>query len=293
MSATDTQSPLVAGAASPIAIYAGDCRSILPSLLADSAQCVVTSPPYFQQRDYGIGGQIGAESTLDAYIEELVHVFRKVRRILRADGTLWLNLGDTWRAKQMLGVPWRVGLALQQDGWILRSSIIWAKPNAMPESVSDRPTRAHEYILLLTRKPSYRYDPEPLREPFIDPPQRVRNRSQDPSNAAFPGGRASAGGRSVAHLSGRNARSVWTINTYPLPEAHFATFPPALAERCLKAGSRPGDVVLDPFFGAGTVGMVASQLGRQCVGIEINPRYVELARRRLARCQLTMEGARG
>ncbi len=261
-------------------LIAGDALHVLRTFRGGVFRCCVTSPPYWGLRDYGIAGQIGAEERLADYVEELVAVFAEVRRVLADDGTLWLNLGDsytsgnrTWRdtdkknparamsyrpptpeglkPKDLIGVPWRVALALQADGWYLRSEIIWHKPNCQPESVKDRPTLAHEHIFMLSKSERYYYDHEAIKEP------------------------ANGSGRL------RNRRSVWSINTDPFPAAHFATFPPALVEPCIHAGSRKDDIVLDPFIGSGTTGMVALRLGRRFVGIELNQEYVDIALERL------------
>jgi len=258
----------------------GDAASILPTLARGSFRSCVTSPPYWGLRDYGVAGQIGAETSVDDYVTHLVRVFRGVRDALSDDGTLWLNVGDSytsgnrrWRdsdkknparamtyrpptpyglkPKDLVGVPWRLAFALQSDGWYLRADIIWHKPNCQPESVKDRPTRSHEYVFLLSKSEDYFYDHE-----------RVRETTDD--------------GRSR-----RNRRSVWSINTEPFPEAHFATFPPALIEPCIAASAKPGDRVLDPFFGSGTVGVVASKMGCGFCGIELNPEYAAIAERRL------------
>jgi site-specific DNA-methyltransferase (adenine-specific) len=256
-------------------IVTGPALQVLARLPADYVQTVITSPPYWSLRDYAIPGQIGLEATVQAYIAALVAVFAEVRRVLRPDGTLWLNIGDsytsggrTWRApdkknparamttrpptpdglkpKELTGIPWRLAFALQDAGWYLRSDIIWRKPNAQPESVKDRPTRSHEYLFFLTKSERYYYDPQTVRE-----------------------------------QNDRQLRDVWDINTYPLPDVHFATFPPKLVEPCLLLASRPGDVVLDPFLGSGTTGVVAVEWGRPFLGIELNPAYVDIARRRL------------
>jgi len=257
-------------------VIAGDAASVLGRLPAGSCRCCVTSPPYWGLRDYGVPGQIGAEEEPAEYVRKLVAVFAEVRRPLAADGTLWVNVGDSYtsgnrgyrapdrknpvramsyrartpeglKPKDLVGIPWRLAFALRDDGWYLRSDVVWEKPNCMPESVRDRPTRSHEYLFLLARSERYLYRGERLREE-----------------------------------NGRRRRSVWSIPTEPFPGAHFATFPPALVEPCILAGSDPGDRVLDPFFGSGTVGLVARRLGRRFVGIEINPDYVALARARLA-----------
>lgn len=262
------------------AILVGDALAILKAIPANTFRCCVTSPPYWGLRDYGIPHQIGAEAELDDYITNLVRVFRQVRRTLKDDGTLWLNLGDSytsgnrkWRdtddknparamsyrpptpkglkPKDLIGVPWRLAFALQEDGWFLRSDIIWHKPNCQPESVQDRPTRAHEYLFLLSKSQDYYYNREDVMEP-----------------SAIPG-----------RL--RNLRTVWSINTEAFPEAHFATFPPALVEPCIKASSRKNDFVLDPFLGSGTVGLVSLKLGRRVLGIELKEEYAEIARNRL------------
>jgi len=255
-------------------ILEGDAIFALQSIPSESIQCCVTSPPYWGLRDYGVNGQIGLEETLQQFINRLVSVFSEIKRVLRPDGTLWLNIGDSytsggrsWRApdkknpvramsvrpdtpeglkpKDLIGVPWRLAFALQADGWYLRSDIIWEKPNCMPESVKDRPTKAHEYIFLFSKSEKYYYDYQSICE------------------------------------NGRNKRSVWSVNTQPFPEAHFATFPPKLIEPCIIAGSRPGDFVLDPFFGSGTVGLVCNDLRRNYVGIELNPDYVKIAINRI------------
>ncbi len=262
-------------------VIVGDSRKVLSELPADTVQCAITSPPYWGLRDYGIDGQIGAEMEVEEYIADLVAVFREVRRVLRADGTLWLNIGDSytsgnrgWRDadsknsargmsyrppnpkglkdKELIGIPWRVALALQADGWYLRSDVIWYKPNCQPESVKDRPTRSHEHVFLLTKNEDYYYDSEAVKEGTTLPGQL------------------------------RNRRDVWSINTESSKEAHFAMFPPALVKVCMEAGSAVGSVVLDPFFGAGTVGVVATRLGRSCIGIELKPDYAEIARNRVA-----------
>jgi len=261
-------------------LIVGDALSVLRGVRDRAFRCCVTSPPYWSLRDYGIPFQIGAEPEVSDYISSLVAVFREVRRTLTDDGTLWLNVGDsytsggrTWRAtdrknparamgyrpptpdglkpKDLIGIPWRLAFALQEDGWYLRADIVWHKPNCQPESVKDRPTRAHEYLFLLTKAERYYYDHESVVE--------------------------NANGGSVT----RNRRSVWSINTEAYPGAHFATFPQALVEPCVLAGSGVGDTVLDPFFGSGTTGEVCVKLRRRFVGIELNEDYAALARQRL------------
>ena len=261
-------------------ILFGDSRQLLREMADQSFQMCVTSPPYWGLRDYGIEGQIGAETTVEVYYADLVAIFREVRRTLRNDGTLWLNIGDsytsggrTWRdtddkniargmdyraptprglkPKDLIGVPWRLAFALQADGWYLRTDIIWHKPNCQPESVKDRPTRSHEYIFLMSKSERYFYDWAAMREPTAD------------SNAE------------------RSRRTVWSINTAPYTGAHFAVFPPELVRLCILGGSKPGTIVLDPFLGSGTTGMVALQLGRGFVGIELKQEYAALAHERL------------
>lgn len=404
-------------------ILIGDCREQLRTLEAGSVQTCITSPPYWGLRDYGVDGQIGLEGSPTAFIAELVDVFREVRRVLRDDGTLWMNLGDTYagsrsgpdspgtstlggsrhnqnaakdgkkaarklidshrrdgapvprsdvvvhglRPKQLIGIPWRVALALQDDGWYLRQDIIWAKPNPMPESIRDRCTKSHEYLFLLAKSERYYFDQDAIREPCSpntharmsqniasqngstranggdERPMYAGGRAKSPAgwdrsvgdgdHAGVPGGRypppigkrtqearAAAGklngvgwgyadgekakprtraadmvdakvsarmGRgpgwreSSAIPESRNKRSVWTIPTQACSEAHFATFPEALVEPCILAGSRPGDLVLDPFMGAGTTAVVAERLGRRWVGCELNPEYAAIAERRI------------
>ncbi|MFN0100758.1 MAG: DNA-methyltransferase [Bryobacteraceae bacterium] len=246
----------------------------------ESFGCCITSPPYWGLRDYGVEGQIGAEMELDHYIEHLTGVFRQVRRVLKPDGTFWLNVGDgytsgnrTWRdedkknaargmkyrpptpeglkPKDLIGIPWKLAFALQADGWFLRSDIIWHKPNCQPESVKDRPTKAHEYVFLLSKAKDYFYDTKAVKEPAL------------------------------TKGSTRNRRTVWSVNTEAFPGAHFATFPPNLIEPMVLAGSRPTDLVIDPFFGSGTVGEVCQRLGRSFVGVELNPDYAKIAFKRL------------
>jgi len=265
----------------------GDTRDRLADLEAESVQTVVTSPPYWGLRDYGVDGQLGLEATLDEYVANLVAVFREVRRVLRDDGTVWLNLGDSYaglKPKDLCGTPWRVAFALQADGWWLRQEIIWHKPNPMPESVKDRCTRGHEQVFMLTQKARYFYDADAIREADAgtDHARTVLEGqpSLEPSNGLLPthSGLRKAEGRKGA---GRNKRSVWTVATQPYSEAHFATFPPKLIEPCILAGSREGDTVLDPFAGSGTTLMVALRHNRSALGIELNPEYVRLAERRI------------
>ena len=304
-------------------ILQGDCRETLRNLQAGSVQTCVTSPPYFGLRDYGVDGQIGLEPTPAEYVEQMVQVFREVRRVLRDDGTLWLNLGDSYNAhpgqrkatdkagekqqtvrgaqaapsrsvdglkpKDLIGIPWRVAFALQADGWYLRQDIIWHKPNPMPESVSDRCTKAHEYLFLLSKSERYHYDAAAIAEASSggSPAGNKRHKYVDAAESGMTEHRTKAG---LLALSGiewetRNRRSVWTIPTQPFAGAHFAVMPEALVEPCILAGCPAGGLVLDPFTGSGTVGAVARRLGREFVGAELNPDYAEMARKRIAETQ--------
>jgi DNA modification methylase len=297
----------------------GDCRLVLPSLPDQSVNCVVTSPPYYGLRDYGVDGQIGLEHTPDAYVAELVAVFREARRVLRDDGTLWLNLGDSYAAttkgssgrgakqlsnagtllkdrrqnvtdglkpKDLIGIPWRVAFALQADGWYLRQDIIWAKANPMPESVRDRCTKAHEYVFLLSKRARYFHDAPAIAEGSVKP-RAAANKSHK-YVAAYESSdteehRLKAGLMRVAGtvFETRNRRSVWTIASERSGLEHFAMMPSALAELCIKAGCPHGGFVLDMFAGVGTTGLVADRLGRDAVLIELNPTNVAMARSRL------------
>lgn len=285
----------------------GDCRETMRRWAEHGikVQMCVTSPPYFGLRDYGVDGQIGLEPTPDEFVQALVEVFREVRRVLRDDGTLWLNLGDSyssggrkWRAtdaknairgmdtrpddgmgqKQLLGIPWRVAFALQADGWYLRQDIIWHKPNPMPESVRDRCTKAHEYIFMLSKSPRYFFDADAVKEPA------VCDRMRGPAEHADKKSTNGNGGLSRREPQPfRNRRSVWSVATRSYKGAHFATFPPELIEPCILAGSREGDIVLDPFMGSGTTAAVAIKHGRRYLGCELNEEYGALQRERIAR----------
>lgn len=264
---------------SPLVIV-GDVAEVLRSIPDNSVQAVVTSPPYWSLRDYDIEGHVGRDEPLGVYIKSLTMIFDEVYRVLRDDGVLWLNIGDSytsggrrWRApdkknparaaswrpatpdglksKDLIGVPWRLAFALQDAGWYLRSDVIWYKPNCQPESVRDRPTRSHEHVFLFSKSERYRYDVEAVSGP-----------------------------------NDRRLRDVWDINTVGVPDAHFATYPEELVERCLLISTSRRDVVLDPFLGSGTTSVVASRLGRASVGVELNPDYVDIARRRIASSQI-------
>lgn len=322
-------------------LYAGDVRDVLADLPAESVDCCITSPPYWGLRDYGAEGQIGLEATPEEYVTAIVGVFGEVRRVLKPAGTLWLNLGDSYAAsegqrkttdkagakqmtnagspgapsryvvdlkpKDLVGIPWRVAFALQAAGWYLRSDIIWSKPNPMPESVTDRPTKSHEYVFLLSKQPRYFFDQEAVRERFSG-----EDRTGDPVNGSIGvlgnlqsgrrwpgigGGSHEARGALVAHShdesepmeishAGRNVRSVWEIATQPYAEVHFATYPEELVRRCLLAGCPVGGTVLDPFMGSGTTALVARKHGRNAIGIELNPVYAELCAARLSQLSL-------
>jgi DNA modification methylase len=277
-------------------VLLGDARELSRGLPAGSVHCIVTSPPYYGHRAYSATGdprELGRERTAEDYVAALVECLGEAGRLLREDGTLWLNLGDTYRRSRLLGIPWRVALALQDVGWHLRADIVWHKPNAMPSSVRTRPTTDHEYLFLLSKSGAYHYDADAIREPHVTFTERSRMR----------GGRGHLGKRAGTpeqgknrgdgnlhdarwdeyfHPAGRNRRTVWSIPLGKFREAHFAVFPEALVEPCVKAGCPPGGVVLDPFMGSGTTAVVCQRLGRHYLGFELIPEYVELARRRLA-----------
>lgn len=301
-------------------IIRGDSQDALKLFPDNSIQCCVTSPPYWGLRDYGMPDQLGLEKTPEEYVAKMVGIFRELRRVLRGDGTLWLNMGDSYvsargrtssvqqtlagknrnepisgnrpdqlghaylKDKDLCGMPWRVAFALQADGWWLRSDIIWHKPNPMPESVIDRPAKAHEYIFLLTKSAKYYYNAEAIAEPQATP----INSKSHPS-FGVPGGkidscpgRKKESGRRWQGDGTRNKRDVWTVPTRPFSQAHFATFPPDLIIPCILAGSRPSDIVLDPFVGAGTTMLVAQKFNRRSIGIELNPDYAVMAEKRLS-----------
>lgn len=346
-----------------VRILTGNCLEVLKTLDARCVQTAVTSPPYFGLRDYGVDGQMGLEATPAAFVAAMVDVFREVRRVLRDDGTLWLNLGDSYvsapgqatrggapsssstlegnghrgggpklallprvgrsankgntapdhsrrpfdpalKPKDMIGIPWRVAFALQADGWFLRQDIIWSKPNPMPESVRDRCTKAHEYLFLLSKSPNYYFDQSAILEPCSPNTHarlaqnglaaqagslRVPGKTNGPMKAVGRNFDPGAGNKNNQSFDAamavmpkeRNKRSVWTVATRPFKGAHFATFPPELIEPCILAGCPGGGLVLDPFGGAGTTGLVADRLGRDALLIELNPDYVALANRRL------------
>lgn len=305
-------------------LFLGDSLKVMKNIRDESVQMCVTSPPYFGLRDYGHSEQIGLESSVDEYVDRLVALFREVKRILRDNGTLWVNLGDSYanageksqphrdspggfsratgerqkeyalagggferacavgdeiKTKDLLGVPWRVAFALQKDGWYLRQDIIWHKPNPMPESVRDRCTKAHEYLFLLSKSSRYYFDADAIKEESTNRSSGNKQRKLE----KFRDMGAGLVGSSVPWeaTEKRNRRSVWSIVPQPYKGAHFATFPMALVEPCVLAGSRPGDIVIDPFNGAGTTGLACARHGRRYIGIDINDDYLELTRQRL------------
>jgi len=267
-----------------VIIHVGDCLQTMRLLPSESVNTCVTSPPYFGLRDYGHAGQIGLEQTPDEFVTKLVEVFREVRRILHNDGTLWLNLGDSYgSAKNLLGIPWRVAFALQADGWTLRQDIIWHKPNPMPESVTDRCTKSHEYIFLMSKSERYYFDSEAISEPAIHAGKVVTNNNG--KNGQMGDFGATRGGfmkpEGVTVKDTRNRRSVWTVPSKPFKGAHFATFPPDLIEPCILAGSPRGGVVMDPFGGSGTTGLVADRHGREAILCELNQEYANIAQDRI------------
>ena len=263
-----------------IEIYEGDCRQILSDLAEQSINCCVTSPPYFGLRDYGNDDQIGLEQTPDEFVKALVDVFREVKRVLRDNGTVWLNLGDSYINKNIAGIPWRVALALQADDWCLRQDIIWSKPNPIPESVKDRCTKAHEYIFLLSKSPKYYFDNEAIKEQSKTEPV-LRDKMGEGYQANYPNGDRFSMGERVWGNELKNKRSVWTVSPKPFKEAHFAVYPPELIEPCILAGCPEGGTVLDPFGGSGTTGVVADRLGRNAILTELNPDYIDIAKNRI------------
>ena len=301
-------------------ILEGNVLDRLKDIEEKSIQCVVTSPPYWGLRDYGENEQLGLEETPEEYVENMVKVFHEVKKVLRDDGTLWLNLGDSYigggrgwqyckedslqnahikagvkygkptgkikglKSKDLVGIPWRVAFALQSDGWYLRQDIIWHKPNPMPESVTDRCTKSHEYIFLLSKSPHYYYDKDAIAEKTLT--MDNRNRDRDKSKLNNTPGKPKSGGLKTNNYQTRNKRSVWPINLQPYKEAHFAVFPEKLPEICIKAGSKKGDIVLDPFFGSGTTGYVAQRLDRAWLGIELNKEYIKIAEKRFNQQEL-------
>lgn len=293
-------------------IIQGDSLEVLKTLPSESVQCCVTSPPYYALRDYGVDGQIGLEETPEQYIEKLVDVFRDVRRVLKDNGTLWVNIGDSYcgtgdkgnckdpkyydgrngqsvsrnrvvkgcKPKDLIGIPWMLAFALREDGWYLRQDIIWHKPNPMPESVTDRCTKSHEYIFFLSKSAKYYYDADAIKEPTVTHDDNLRDRDATKLNNCP--GRTRMGGLTHNDYDFRNKRDVWSVSTKPYGGAHFATYPEELILPCILAGSKEGDTVLDPFNGAATTGVVSMKNKREYIGIELNPEYVALSEKRLA-----------
>lgn len=302
-----------------VKLLQGDCLSVVKTLPDQSVNCVITSPPYWGLRDYKVEGQFGLEPTPDLYVQHLVELFREIKRVLRDDGTVWLNLGDSYNSqdagknpggfqgkamrnnplmndaytrngatkkghidglkpKDLCGIPWRVAFALQADGWWLRSDIIWAKRNCMPESVKDRPTRSHEYIFLLSKSAKYYYDAEAIKEQSKAPDD---NRGARNNRKRFPTEEIN-GIRGPGIYPMANKRDVWWVSTKPFKDAHFATFPEDLILPCVLAGCPINGTILDPFNGAGTTGVVALKNGRNYIGIELNPEYIAMSEKRIA-----------
>ena len=304
-------------------IFTGDAAVVLRDIPSATVDTCITSPPYYGLRDYGVVGQIGNESTPEDYINRLVEVFREVRRVLKDDGTLWIVIGDSYvgsgkgggdptikqrnlggskyprrnvlkehKPKGLIGIPWLLAFALRSEGWYLRQDIIWHKPNAMPESVKDRCTRAHEYIFMLSKQAHYYYDHEAIKEPAVSTSLKKfsdngkdKQRGHGRRHAGF-NGRYSEKLKEEGVPTKRNRRSVWSVATRPYKEAHFAVFPQALIEPCVLASSKSGGIVLDPFAGSGTTGKVANGNNRSFIGIEINLAYVGIMRRRIDGVQI-------
>lgn len=285
-------------------IIIGDALERLRELPDEIADVCVTSPPYYGLRDYGVDGQVGLEKTPEEYIDRLVQIFREVRRTLKKDGTLWIVIADSYagsgrgiskktgiKNKDLIGIPWMLAFALRTDGWYLRSDIIWNKPNVMPESVKDRCTKCYEHVFMLAKSKTYHFDSEAVLVPaqYDGRKETINKGSSKYADKIVPGKTPQS-----QHMAGKphqrwrfkdgkpvkNRRDVWTVSTRPYKGAHFATFPPELIEPCILAGSRPGGTVLDPFIGSGTTAEVAHRLGRECVGIELNPDYEEFIRQR-------------
>ena len=321
-------------------LHHGDAASVLATLPDGAVDCIVTSPPYYGLRDYGTEGQYGLEASPAEYVETMCALFSEARRVLADDGTLWLNIGDSYARnpakgttgtmngrnaprmgyagdrigkpdlpeKNLLGIPWRVAFALQDDGWILRNDIIWSKPNAMPESVTDRLSSRHEHLFMLTKSPRYWFDLDPIREPVVTERAQALSWARDSKEADVPGQsmrqhrstreaytgtnvRVTGARHRAQHDHGKNPGDVWAVPTQPFSEAHFATMPPALAERCVQAGCKPHGTILDPFSGSGTTGYAAAKHDRRYIGIDLNAEYLDLSlRTRLAQPALTFGG---
>lgn len=281
-------------------IVEGDAQDCLRRLADETVDCIITSPPYFQQRDYSTAIQIGNEPTPELYVAKLAVVFSQCLRVLNKNGTLWLNLGDKYVDGELLGMPWRVAFALKDHGWILRSDIIWHKPNAVPSSVKNRPTTAHEYLFLFSKTQDYYYDIDAIREPHVtfsaeSKMKGGRNHfgkvNGTPEQGKNSGSNNLHTGRwdQAFHPNGRNRRTIWEIPLSKFRDAHFAVFPEKLVELCVLAGCPEQGVVLDPFIGSGTTAVVAQRLGRQFIGIDSNPAYCQMARSRLTQPSLLID----
>lgn len=273
-------------------IICGEAADVLAGMPEKLVNLIVTSPPYYGQRNYGVDGQLGLEESPSDYVARLVNILREARRVLRDDGTLWLNVGDKYVAKGLLGLPWRVACALVDDGWTLRADVIWHKPNAMPSSVKNRPTTDHEYLFMLTKTTSYYYDADAIREPHVTFSQGSKmkgGRNHFGKRGGTPEAGKNGGSANLHnarwdqafHPLGRNKRTVWNVPLSKFREAHFAVFPEKLIEPCILSGAPRDGIVLDPFFGSGTTGLVSLNNGRRFIGIELNSEYCEMARRRL------------
>jgi DNA modification methylase len=275
------------------AVHCGHALDVLRTMPDELVDCIVTSPPYYRQRDYPHPEQIGREKSAEDYVQRLVAIFAEARRVLKASGTLWLVLGDKYVGGELQGLPWRAALALKDDGWRLRSDVVWHKPNAMPSSVKNRPTTDHEYVFFFSRGKGYYYDADAIREPhvtFSDASRMRGGRKHFFQRGGTPESGKNGGSSNLHdarwdqafHPAGRNKRTVWSIPLSKFREAHFAVFPPGLVETCIRAGCPAGGVVLDPFLGSGTTALVARQLGRRYIGIDCAEEYCEMARRRIA-----------
>lgn len=300
-------------------IYHGNCLEVLKDFENNSINCCITSPPYYGLRDYGVEGQLGNEDTPVEYVNKLVNIFSEVKRVLKDDGTLWINIGDSYsvsgkgsarypdsikgskqatnkgtvnvpkmkigyvggdiKPKDLIGIPWMLAFALRADGWYLRQDIIWAKGNPMPESVKDRCTKSHEYIFLMTKSRKYYFDNVSIKEPCVSKQPAGNKKNMNQGRIGKEGW--SFNPENSIPKEGRNKRDVWTVNTKPCKEAHFATFPDTLIEPCVLAGCPEAGIILDPFMGSGTTGMVAKRYNRNYVGIELNSEYIEIAENRI------------
>lgn len=265
-------------------ILLGNCVETIKTIESNSIQCCITSPPYYNLRDYGHPDQIGLEKTPEEYIDNLVKVFNEIYRVLKDDGVLWINLSDTYKDKNLIGIPWKTAFKLQSNGWYLRQDIIWNKPSSMPESITDRCTRSHEYIFLLSKSKKYYYDNESIKEPSKTYDNYNRDRDQTRLNNTP--GRTKMKGLVRNNYEMKNKRSVWTIATKPYTKSHFATYPIELIEPCVLAGTKKGDIIIDPFAGSGTTGEAALKYFRKSILCEINESYIPLIEERINKYNL-------